>query len=132
MEMNFRLIAHGTKIHVCSLSLENIFSKALLFRLLMLYLILISVTKMSSTMMQSTDSNSEANSRPFQGGLQANGGSEAVNASYTAVILDSATSRATGGSSSASNDLPAKPKRRKSDPQGWKAQKIKKAKAEGT
>ena len=63
----------------------------------MLYLILISVTKMSSTMMQSTDSNSEANTRPFQGGLQANGGFEAVNASYTEVILDSATSRATGG-----------------------------------
>ena len=60
---------------------------------------------------------------PFQGGLQANSGSEAAHASYTVVVLDSATSNATNESLSASNDLPAKPKHRKSNPRSWKAHK---------
>ena len=84
---------------------------------------------MSSSTSHSSDSNSEANMRPFQDGLRANDGSEAVNPACTIVVYG-----ATGGtnpSSSTSSDIYAKQKRRKSNPQGWKKNQIKRTKAEG-
>ena len=95
------------------------------------YLITLTIT--SSSTIQNSDSNSEANSRPFQDGLRANGFSEAIDPAYTIMVFNDTgtTAQDIGESSSASSDLHSKPKRRKSDPQSWRANQIKRTKAEG-
>lgn len=88
---------------------------------------------MSTSMIQSNDSDSEANSRPFQGGPRANSGSEAVNPSHIPVVMGSTNTEMDGTSMSlaASNDVRANPKRRRSDPKSWKKNEIKTLKAQG-
>ena len=83
-------------------------------------------------MINSNDSNSETNSRSFESGLVANGGSKAVDPTFTVVVTNSSTMQDAGTSSIASNDLQQiRPKRQKSNPRSWKNNKIKKAKAAG-
>lgn len=85
---------------------------------------------MSSSAINLNGSLSDINSRPFQGGHLANDGAEAVNPSNVLVVVQTDSTLAES-SAEAFNGVQSKPKRRKSFPNDWRKNSIKRVKAQG-